>query len=788
MENVTPTSPAVTLGPPAEASSPPGVSPGPQTFPMSPSAEGQDHTSVVPSSSLVPSLANAPVLSVGPPYACQSSLNFDPLQARDPWQSWHSGPGSQRDVTQALWAQYGPTTTSVRSVNPMSQPYRDFSGHSGDGVTAGQSGDGGRSSQDVSGVGGSGQGRDATYRLPPNWDWNIPPPQPPQAQGVDPVLAGLMQQQLQLGQTLIDVMRRGNQPQQPQQPQQPPVGVPERERLTMDTKWIPAMPLPSFKQWVSRSRELSGFRDWAEKLGGWLALIHDQYGPELREALRMEEPIVLRGADQELRARRLFHLIQQAFTGYPKIEHIIRNQIMARGAADANGYELFRLIRREFSIYSRQEALYYRELVLKFTVKKPSIDGLIDVLREIQTEIESFHSMLEASVMARALVDLRINEGDQFLLYLRNLPEKVAEHVQLISGAGTVQQLWRAVTEYYIRSRATGTMERAHAVQGSPIRSKGCFNCGDPGHMQSECPKPKRCKHCGKSGHVASDCWEKHPDKRPSKNSKDTGADPGKKSFPSKGKGKGKSKSKGKGKGKKGGKLRELEDEDEEGEWEFEDPEEGLVGDEDQVAMVVTSKSSSTEGATTSNSEPVVHSVTHPLEYLLSTQGLGKDLKTHWLVDSGATCHIVAEEWLKLYKVKDWYPGSAPILRGAGDHILPTAGMVDLEFKVGRTPVVMQRVVVARIKLNVISCYALSETGWLTRLGGARESVLENGQGTNFPLRICERAWWLKVDLISKPSQARRGGKTTKGPAPMEVDEVKGTETTETRVKRKTMQ
>ena len=229
-------------------------------------------------------------------------------------------------------------------------------------------------------------------------------------------------------------------------------------------------------------------------------------------------------------ARRLvvphaFHLIQQDFTGYPKSEHMIRNQIMARGAADANGYELFRLIRREFSIYSRQEALYYRELVLKFTVKKPSIDGLIDFLREIQTEIESFHSMLEASVMARALVDLRINEGDQFLLYLRNFHEKIAEHVQFISGAGTVQQLWRAVTEYYIRCRATGTMERAHAVQGSPIRSKGCFNCGDPGHMQSECSKPKRCKHCGKSGHVASDCWEKHSDKRPSKNTKDTGAE-----------------------------------------------------------------------------------------------------------------------------------------------------------------------------------------------------------------------------------------------------------------------
>ena len=69
----------------------------------------------------------------------------------------------------------------------------------------------------------------------------------------------------------------------------------------------------------------------------------------------------------------------------------------------------------------------------------------------------------------------------------------------------------------------------------------------------------------------------------------------------------------------------------------------------------------------------------------------------------------------------------------------------------------------------------------LTRLGGARESVLENGSGTVFPLRICERAWWLKVDLISKPGQTKRGGKATKGPAPMEVDEVRETETPEAR-------
>ena len=86
----------------------------------------------------------------------------------------------------------------------------------------------------------------------------------------------------------------------------------------------------------------------------------------------------------------------------------------------------------------------------------------------------------------------------------------------------------------------------------------------------------------------------------------------GKKPFPTKGKGKGKGKSKGKGKGKRN-KLRELEDGEEwEAEEEGEDPE--VDEDQDQVAMMVLAKSTeSTEGVGASTSEPVVHSITHPL-------------------------------------------------------------------------------------------------------------------------------------------------------------------------------
>ena len=88
------------------------------------------------------------------------------------------------------------------------------------------------------------------------------------------------------------------------------------------------------------------------------------------------------------------------------------------------------------------------------------------------------------------------------------------------------------------------------------------------------------------------------------------------------------------------------------------------------------------------------------------------------------TCHIVSEKWVKHYSVSFEYPGPSPSLKGAGDNDLPVKGVVDLEFKVGKTKITMKRVVVVGIPLNVISTYALLETGWKTVLGNAEESGL----------------------------------------------------------------
>ena len=116
---------------------------------------------------------------------------------------------------------------------------------------------------------------------------------------------------------------------------------------------------------------------------------------------------------------------------------------------------------------SRTEALSYREMCLKFRVKRT--EHLLDIIREVESEIESFHAMLDASVIVHQLGDVRISEGDQFLLYLRNLPSKVQEFLQLHQNAVTVQQLKTGVQDYYIRTR----------VQGDLGISACCTACGE---------------------------------------------------------------------------------------------------------------------------------------------------------------------------------------------------------------------------------------------------------------------------------------------------------------------
>ena len=642
----------------------------------------------------------------------------------------------------------------------------------------------------------------------------IPPPAPPQpagsagSAGVQDPYAQIMQSQSAMSMLMMQMAREMNQrslqhplPQQQQQqvgqdPNQPQAAGQQggqtggyQKEMKMDEKWIPAMPVPGWKSWTSRGKELSGFEDWLEKFSGWLSLIHDAYGPELWETIHADYPIQpCRTPEQVMRSKRLFHILQQQFVGYSKIENLIRSRISATGITESNGFELLRLIRKEFSLMSRTEALSYREMCLKFRVKRT--EHLLDIIRAVESEIESFHAMLDASVIVHQLGDVRISEGDQFLLYLRNLPSKVQEFLQVHRNAVTVQQLKTGVQDYYIRTRVQGDLGSVHVAQPvaakTDLKDKTCFNCGKKGHLAENCPEPKKCSHCGRKGHLAKDCWEKHPEKKPAAKPKAKGQ-PTKPGGRGKGRGKGGRKTKGRGRGNKFRNV-EGEDEDEEQDEDYEDDGEpegddeehpepegedpsGSVNQINQMTMCVRGKPVTV--ATSSSSTERVGSEQHRVDEINLSEkfqsiGVG-DPKRRWLVDSGATCHIISERWLSHYKVVYKYEVGIPVLKGAGDNVLPTRGMVDLECKIGKIKVIMRKVVICALDLNVLSSYSLHEQGWETRLGTLKVSGLYHKK-VKFSLKISDRAWWLEVLVLKhqgKPSR-RKGN----GPQDMEIDHV----------------
>ena len=632
------------------------------------------------------------------------------------------------------------------------------------------------------GLGCRGEGVEPKASIPP------PPPRDPYAQ--------LLESQSAMSMLMMQMAREMNQRSQqllpPQQPQQgvptpqpfqaagQPVGQAEPARgMRMDEKWIPAMPTPPWKTWHTRGRELSGFKkDWLEKFCGWLCLIQDAYGPELAEAINANYQIQpTRSPEQTMRSKRLFHLLQQNFVGYGKIENLIRSQISSTGITESNGFELLRLIRMEFSLMSRTEALNYREQCLKFRVRR-GLDHLPYIVREVGTEIESFHAMLDASVIVGQLGDVRISEGDQFLLYMRNL----------------------GVQDYYIRTRVQGDLGTLHVAQpvqkAADLKDRTCFNCGKKGHLAENCPEPKKCSHCGKKGHVAKDCWEKHPDKKPkpkpksqSSNSKGKGGNDRKGQTGGRGRGKGGRKAKGRGRGNK---FRTVdgEEEYEEGEDDYEDEDEpegdegedpepegedpsGSVNHINQMTMCIRGKSKTSAVAASSSSTERVVSESHRVDEInlvekFQSIGVG-DPKRRWLVDNAATSHIISERFLSHYKVVYRCEVGIPVLKGAGDNVLPTRGMVDLECKVGQIKVIMRKVVICALDLNVLSSYSLHEQGWETRLGTLKVSGLYHKK-VKFPLKISDRAWWLEVQVLKHQGKSSR--RKDNGPKDMEVDHV----------------
>ena len=132
-----------------------------------------------------------------------------------------------------------------------------------------------------------------------------------------------------------------------------------------------------------------------------------------------------------------------------------------------------------------------------------------------------------------------------------------------------------------------------------------------------------------------------------------------------------------------------------------------------------------------------------------------------WLVDSGATCHIVSTQHLSGFRVVKKHERTANLFNASGGSIV-VSGVVDLEVHFGDVFLRLEEVLVAEVGFNVISPWTASERGWKTFLakGGSR---LYKGNKKSIKLVGAQRAWWAVSGSKKNPKRQ------PKGAVPMEI-------------------
>ena len=554
-------------------------------------------------------------------------------------------------------------------------------------------------------------------------------------------------------------------------------------------KYLPPLLIDHHVMGKGRMKEVEGWHTFLETLSSWLALQEEAFVRELQLCVPVKTEILQTKlpSDTAARSSKLFYYLTQSLAKWERGLELLRSCSKRQGMS-ACGYEVVRTITSQYSIVSRMEAVYVRDSALKLFQSVGGIKRPTDLIRHLEDAFAKSESKLTN------FPELKLSEADRCSVLLQSLSAEVRQYVVLHGKSDDWEALRKSLTYYEEQLRL----------------------CDLPGSARAL--SDVLCDYCGKKGHKAEQCWQKKRDERaasggPGKGKKGKGRGDqtpkgaraprgSEKVKGDKGKGE-KGKEKGKDKWKKGPKgpkkhkkgkdkgrsLTEPESEEESGggatlmALRFSAPGGGrpsprlsevpvLSPSEKPQSSVVARSPVGLGPMGPDNLEDLASESMGSLGTRFAKQGdvshVCKALEATagdvWLVDSGATCHIVSTQHLSGFRVVKKHERTANLFNASGGSIV-VSGVVDLEVHFGDVFLRLEEVLVAEVGFNVISPWTASERGWKTFLakGGSR---LYKGNKKSIKLMGAQRAWWAVSGSKKNPKRQ------PKGAVPMEIDSI----------------
>ena len=559
-------------------------------------------------------------------------------------------------------------------------------------------------------------------------------------------------------------------------------------------KYLPPLPLIDHHvMGKGRMKEVEGWHTFLETLSSWLALQEEAFVRELQLCVPVKTEILQTKlpSDTAARSSKLFYYLTQSLAKWERGLELLRSCSKRQGMS-ACGYEVVRTITSQYSIVSRMEAVYVRDSALRLFQSVGGIKRPTDLIRHLEDAFAKSESKLTN------FPELKLSEADRCSVLLQSLSAEVRQYVVLHGKSDDWEALRKSLTYYEEQLRLCDLPGSARAL------SDVLCDCGKKGHKAEQCWQKKRDERAaaGGPGKGKGDHEKKgkgRGDQTPKGARAPRGSEKGK---GDKGKGE-KGKEKGKDKWKKGPKgpkkhkkgkdkgrsLTEPESEEESGggatlmALRFSAPGGGrpsprlsevpvLSPSEKPPSSVVARSPVGLGPKGPTNLEDLASESMGSLGTRFAKQGdvshVCKALEATagdvWLVDSGATCHIVSTQHLSGFRVVKKHERSANLFNASGGSIV-VSGVVDLEVHFGDVFLRLEEVLVAEVGFNVISPWTASERGWKTFLakGGSR---LYKGNKKSIKLMGAQRAWWAVSGSKKNPKRQ------PKGAVPMEIDSI----------------